>query len=296
MRYSRAEYLGHYIFFLLLRFAGRAPAYLLLALVIFFYVLFFPGSRKIQPYLRCRFPGSGPVKRLWYAYRLYYCFGQVAIDSVWQSLGPENTIAGEFADRQRLLDLIGEGRGVILLTAHIGNWQTALFNLKDLPAAVYALMDLDQQALIERFKGLGPGFKIIQPGQEGFGGIIEAMSALARGEVVTVMGDRADRGPRTYAEFLGARIGLPSLPYVLARSSGAPVVLLFSHRISRSRYQVRIWDVLRADQSASREECCRQMAQAFARALEEYVEQHPFQWFNFPGLERPIMAKAGQTG
>jgi len=283
--YTKAEYLGHYIFFYMLKLFGRLPAYFLLGAVVAVYVVCFPSSRKIYPYLQQRFPDSGYLKRIWQSFRLYFSFGQIAIDSVWQTLSPNNLIAATFPDKQKLLDILNQNAGMIILTAHIGNWQTALVNLKDLDVVVHAIMDIDQHAIIERFKGIGKNFKIIQPDESGFGVLIPALAALKRAEVVSIMGDRPGKGPKITTKFLNSYINVSALPYALARSSGAPIVLLFSYRVNRSSYVIRIWNTLTADTALDRESCFNKMARDFSKALEEYVMQHPFQWFNFPGIE-----------
>jgi len=53
---------GVRIFIFLIRLFGVTPAYVLAAIVVVFYVIFFPGIRRVSsPYLRHRFRGTMPL-------------------------------------------------------------------------------------------------------------------------------------------------------------------------------------------------------------------------------------------
>jgi predicted LPLAT superfamily acyltransferase len=81
---KRLEFLGHSIFYLVLRLFGRAGASLLLVLVVLAYVLF---SRKIhrqtRPYLEKRFPEHTGLQRWIDTFRNVLSFGGVLVDRAW---------------------------------------------------------------------------------------------------------------------------------------------------------------------------------------------------------------------
>jgi predicted LPLAT superfamily acyltransferase len=283
---ARLEALGHGIFYGMLLVAGQMGAYLLLWPVITVYVL---GSRKIHrltaAYLEKRFPGHGRLARWRDTHRIMLNFGRVLVDRAWLGLRPGAELQGELEGREELLALVGEGRGVVLLTAHVGNWQSAMAHITGLKVAINSLMQYREEAVAKHYFDLrrkAMPFKIIK--SDGFmGGLVEATAALQRGEVVTVMGDRYAGGPAAEVEFLGSRVRLPAAAYALAAATGSPVAVLLAAKTGRRRYRLKLWEVFRPE-PADRENRRRDLqkwAQRFADALEGYLREYPYQWYNF---------------
>lgn len=180
---KRLEALGHGIFYLTMRCLGQPGAYILLVPVVAVYVLCSRDiHRRTAPYLGRRFPDHGPVRRWYDTLRNLLAFGQVLVDRGWMGMR-SGALQGEVNGYERLLALIAEGKGAVLLTAHMGNWQTALAQLDRLPVRVHALMRYDQAAVAKHYFDLGnqkPPFEIINIDGP-FGGMIEAAAALQRG-------------------------------------------------------------------------------------------------------------------
>lgn len=280
------ETLGHNFFYAILLLFGQAGAYLLLIPVITTYLL---CSRKIHRtvghYLKRRFPTHGPLA-LWFdAYHLVLSFGQVLVDRGWLGLRCSASLAGELAGDDELLALVGQGKGLVLLTAHVGNWQTALSHICGLEVPVNSLMHYEQEAVAKHYFDLRREpvpFKIIK--SDGFmGGMIESTAALQRGEVVTIMGDRYAGGPSAEVTFLGDKVRFPSGAYSLAAATGAPVAILLAAKAGRQKYTIKLWDVFYPEVGARhhRQEELARYAARFAKSLEEYVYQYPYQWYNF---------------
>ena len=283
---KQLEKVGHWFFYVSLYLFGHRGGLVLLYPVIFVYVLF---SRKIRRtvryYLEHRFPGqTGPT--YWrYTFRNIYSFGQVLVDRGWLGLRSETGFKGEFTGYQTLIELIGKKKGVVLLTAHVGNWQAALSHLGELPVKVYALMQYDQQAAAKHFFDLKKGrrsFEIIDA--EGpFGGMVDATAALQRGEVVTIMGDRFIKGSCSETTFLDESVRLPDSAYMLAASTGAPVVIVLAAKTGRTTHQLKVWDYFypQYEDRNKRKRMLEKCSALFSNALEKYLQAYPFQWYNF---------------
>jgi len=283
---ARLEALGHAIFYAVLRVAGQTGAYLLLWLVITTYVL---GSRKIHhltnPYLRRRFPDHGRLARWRDTHRIMLSFGRVLVDRAWLGLRPGATLQGCLEGQDELLALAAEGRGVVVLIAHVGNWQTAMAQITGMQVPINSLMHYQEEAVAKHYFDLRKKempFKIIK--SDGFmGGLVEATAALQRGEVVTIMGDRYAGGPFSEVEFLGSKVRLPAAAYSLAAATGSPVAVLLAAKTGRREYSMKLWEIFRPEPS-DRENRRRDMAkwaQRFAAALEGYLWEYPYQWYNF---------------
>ncbi|MBU0673124.1 MAG: lysophospholipid acyltransferase family protein [Proteobacteria bacterium] len=283
---ARLEALGHWFFYVALRVFGQRGGYLLLYPVIGTYLLFGRGiHRQTRPYLRRRFPGHGAWARWVDTMKIVLSFGRVLVDRGWLGMCRGVGLDGELIGARELLDLIGEGKGVVLLTAHVGNWQTALSRINDLSVPINSLMHYEEEAVAKHYFDLRNEpvpFRIIK--SDGFmGGLVEATVALQRGEVVTIMGDRYTGGPAVEADFLGDPVRFPAAAYSLASATGAPVAILLAAKTGRRRYRLEVRAIFRpegGDRDRRREEMNRGV-RCFARVLEEYVGEYPQQWYNF---------------
>ena len=280
------EAMGHNIFYAILLLFGQAGAYLLLLPVILSYLI---CSRKIHRdvahYMKRRFPEHSPVQ-LWFdTCRLVYSFGQVLVDRGWLGVRRGARLNGDLVGNDELVKLVAKGKGMVLLTAHVGNWQTALAHLCGFKVPVNSLMHYEQEAVAKHYFDLrseGVPFKIIN--SDGFmGGMIESTAALQRGEVVSMMADRYAGGPYSEVTFLGDKVRLPVAAYSLAAATGAPVVILLAAKTGRRDYNMKLWDVFypEAVERHNRQENLRKWARRFAKSMEEYVKEYPYQWYNF---------------
>jgi predicted LPLAT superfamily acyltransferase len=187
--------------------------------------------------------------------------------------------------REKLDAIIASGKGAVLLTAHVGNWQAALSNLHFLKVPVHVLMQYDPQAAARHYFDLGVkkrSFAIINADGP-FGGMIEATAALQRGEFVTIMGDRLTKGPSSTVDFLGKQVRLPHAAYALAAHVEVPVVILLASKTGKSHFQLQAWDILfpRFPSRDNKQDVLAGCTRKFAEALEKYLKIFPYQWYNF---------------
>ncbi|MDH3349114.1 MAG: lysophospholipid acyltransferase family protein [Desulfobulbaceae bacterium] len=278
------EKLGHFFFYLALFAGGQRMAYLLLYPVIFVYVLFSSRIRReTAGYLQKRFPDHSKVQLWRDTFYNVMEFGRILVDRGWIGLKKKSGIHGIFDNSQQLLDLVKDDKGVVVLLAHVGNWQTGFADLGRLETKVHSLMEYDPDTVSKHYFDLGGkrNFSIIDA--RGFmGGMVEATTVLQRGEVVLIMADRYVAGPATEVDFLGQNIKLPLAPFGLAARTGASIAFLFAAKTGRSSYELRIWDVIKTNpETRADTEILKGYAQRYATSLEKYVQKYPYQWFNF---------------
>lgn len=277
----------HRIFYALIRVGGRRGAYCLLVFVVLYYVLFRPAVRQRSSYyLSRRFPGQGPFGRLRDSYLLSLEIGKMLVDrAVLGILGPAE-LKVDLTGRQELEALLREGRGLILVTAHVGCWQLAMAALSVLETRVSLLIHRDEGDVDRHYfehGGDAASYRIIDPA--GFlGGTLEMLEVLKHGEVLSIMGDRVMGGESSTvtASFLGGTVRLPFSPYKLASATGAPIAVIFPYKSGPGRYALRLARVIRVPAKLGRSaEAYRPYASQFADALEGFVAEHPYQFFNF---------------
>ncbi len=284
---KRWEAVGHWWFYTVMRLFGYQGARLLLVVVVTAYLL---CSRRIHrlvtPYLCHRFPDrDSRLSRFVQAWRIVYSFGTVLVDRAWLGIKKDAQFIGSFPDYHQLLSLLEEKKGVILLIAHVGPWQSAWQWLGELPARVHGLMQYHPDDVAKHYFDLGirkRPFEIIDV-ESPFGGMIEAAAALQRGEIVAIMGDRYIKGPFVTASFLGEATRFPASAYTLAATTGASVAVLLTAKTGVKTTEVRLYDNWQphcADR-CERDDMIKQGAERFSRSVEDYLRSYPWQWYNF---------------
>lgn len=279
--------LGHSIFYLFIRIAGRLPAYGLLAVVVSYYVVFSPSARKkAGHYLKRRFPAANPLQRFFQTYRMIFNLGTALVDRAAAGiLGPE-TLDGSFSGGEKLEEIIRSKKGFILMMSHVGCWQVAISSLGGMETPINMLMQNEEGDIDRHYfehSGEAMPYRVIDP--RGYlGGALEMMDVLKRGECLCVMGDRVMGSARNLIEvpFLGQKAVFPVSAFKIASAVGVPIVVVFSNKIGKSSYCMDLAEVICVPPGLGRKvENFRPHVETYVRALEGYCMSHPFQFFNF---------------
>ncbi|MFH1312023.1 MAG: lysophospholipid acyltransferase family protein [Candidatus Eisenbacteria bacterium] len=141
--------------------------------------------------------------------------------------------------RERLDSIVSAGRGVILVTAHLGSWE--------LGGAALAAMGykITTVAGTQFTRSLSPHIKAMKRARgievvSAEGGTLSIVRALRRGEAVAlhIDGDQYLGGITT--DFFGRKTVLPRGPAGLAIKTGAAIIPAFAIRTARGKITVRI--------------------------------------------------------
>jgi predicted LPLAT superfamily acyltransferase len=278
---------GHRFFYLLIRYGGREGAYIVLHFVVLFYVLFSPSIRKkTHYYLSRRFKGRSPARRLVDSYLLCLNLGKSLIDRAVIGILGEEKIEMAFGEQQKIFDLLKEGKGMILMTAHVGSWQTAMSALRFLDSPVHLLLQREEGDIDRHYfehAGIACPYHIIDP--RGYmGGVLEMMGVLKKGEVLSIMGDRLLGSAKgaVAVDFLGGKVLFPFSGFKIAAATGAPVVVFFSHKSGPAGYTLEAARVIRVPGDIGKESGdFLPYVSIFVKALEAYALRRPYQFFNF---------------
>ncbi len=173
---------------------------------------------------------------------------------------------------------------LISLTAHVGNWELAGRLLAGHTERTTHVVVAEEEAqhLDQWVRRDGGGVKFITRSRPTIA--LELVTALRRGEVVAVQGDRAlgTRGDALIS-FFGRPAPFPLGPFVLARAVGVPLVPAFCVLDESYRYTVKVVApivVRRGDEEDA--------ARAWVASLEDVVRRYPTQWFNFFDVWHPL--------
>ena len=176
------------------------------------------------------------------------------------------------------------GRGIILVTAHTGGWETVGPLLKrDFGLDVMVAMQSEPDEAARRIQDRArerSGIKVVHVGHEPLA-VLPLFTHLRRGGVLGVQIDRAPDAMRSLpVPFLGAPWRVPSGPFELARATGAPVLPVFTRRLGYFRYQITLCPLIEVDRKAP-SAALAVAAQEATRQMELFIRAHPTHWFDF---------------
>jgi len=281
---QRGNVLGHWIFQQLLKIVGRDVAGWLLYPVTAYYWLFSRSGRSASIAFLER------VARLWPShdhlsvYRHLLAFAEVLLDRACLFSGVGGKFVFTFEGEAFIRAALAEGRGVILVSAHLGNWETAGGLLRERVSGNFSIAMVRAEAnRLNAYldKTQGSGLTVIALDDEN--GSLQILTALRRGEAVAMHGDRFLPGARTRrVDFMGGTAAFPEGPFQLAALAGSPIITCFALRTGTRRYVFRAFppETL-ASTREQRASAVEQAVKQYAARVEAMVRENPYQWFNF---------------
>lgn len=183
-----------------------------------------------------------------------------------------------------LEELLREGRGFIIGTAHTGGWDIAAQCLMlESGRKVVLVMDREPDPQARRLQDAlrgKRGIEIVHVGADALEGLA-LLRHLRQGGVVAVQMDRPPAHSRSVEVQLGrGPFRLPQGPFVLASLAQVPLLPLFVARSGYYRYQVRVHEAIVLPRRFASGHLS-EVAQRVAGQLEAFLLDHPEQWFNF---------------
>jgi lauroyl/myristoyl acyltransferase len=230
--------------------------------------------------------GLSPPEAARTARRAFFQYGRTTVD-LWRlrsgiaGLAPRLTTLEH--DGPALHALRRDGRGYLVASAHVGNWEMGAAALRSLgiPAAVVGQPELDpavQRMRIRIRERLG--VESIEIGST-ISTALRVREAIDRGRAVALAVDRAYLDDSVAVPFFGRLTPFLRSPALLARFCDAPLLPCFFLRNPDGSYRGVLGEPVRASRHRSPDEDARRMMAAVAAAIEAAVRQAPDQWFNF---------------
>jgi predicted LPLAT superfamily acyltransferase len=279
---SKGNTLGYGIFIGILRFAGVGPAYFLLRFVSFYYFLFSRKSTKFSYEYFTKGLKFGRWKALRGVYKNYYLFGQTLIDKVVVMSGLKVPFTFSFDGEHYLEEIIAGGKGGILISAHIGNYEIAGYYFKRLPVKVNIVMVDNEDAQIKQYlESVMHDRKMnIIFIKEDLSHIYEISNALRNNELIAIHADRFVKGSKTVdGNFLGQDAHFPMGPFVLAATFKVPISYVFNLKDNSKHYH--LYATPSHIYSGDKKTMINEALSDYIKQLEGKVKQYPEQWFNY---------------
>jgi len=237
--------------------------------------------RRIRTHLKMAFPDLQARQRDAVMYGCSRHFGLMAAEvaRLWH-VGPEPV--EEFCEidgLDHMRDALGEGRGVMFVTAHCGNWELLSARL---PVAGVPLISVVRELDDARVDHLVTtsrtrfGTEIFPRGPAAGRHIARA---LAKNKVVGLLIDQDIRDvPGVFVPFFGRPAWTPSGAAMLAIRRGCPVIPGFIHRRPDGTHAAEIHPPLTMPRDGTLEDRIQELTAAATAAIERQIRAYPEQW------------------
>jgi KDO2-lipid IV(A) lauroyltransferase len=185
----------------------------------------------------------------------------------------------------KINECLAAGNGLIVWTAHVGNWEFAsrLLSIYGRVNVARVVEENPAEIMLRNLMASGRIKTVDLKG--GVAATLELLQALRRNEIVAIQGDRVYQRHTFEVPFFSQATSFPVGPFLLSQVSGAPVLPAFVVRQGWLRYRALIGDpiprvppsVTRGSEDAGLREA---MCQA-VRSLETTLTIYYDQWMNF---------------
>jgi lauroyl/myristoyl acyltransferase len=263
------------------------PPVAALAALIFFLILK-RERRGVTGNLR-RVSGKRGLALQWKVYRVFYSFCDLMVSYCYVPQATNSQLLDMLVDVEGSGDKINQclaaGNGLIVWTAHLGNWEFASRLLAIYGRVNVARVVEDNPAEIT-LRNLMVSERIETVDlKRGVPASLELLQALRRNEIVAIQGDRVYQQHTFEVPFFSKPTSFPVGPFLLSQVSGAPVLPAFVIRRGWLRYDALIGDPIPAvprpakcdnDDASLRGAMCQAVG-----FLEKILVTHYDQWMNY---------------
>lgn len=177
---------------------------------------------------------------------------------------------------EHMRDAFRKGKGVVALTAHLGNWELGGVVTALLGFSVNVVTLSHENTRINRLfvnQRATKGVRAIPVGS----GADEYISVLRKNQIIGLVGDRLTSDAGIKVNFFNKQALVPRGPAVLSLRTGAPIVPSFMIRTPEDKF-VFIYGqpIDPADFKGVMD-----ITQRIVSVLERYIREYPSQWFLF---------------
>jgi KDO2-lipid IV(A) lauroyltransferase len=253
-----------------------------------FFLILKRERRAVTGNLR-RVSGKYGLGLQWKVYRVFYSFCDLMVSYCFVPQATHSQLLDMLVDSEgsgtKINQCLAEGNGLIVWTAHVGNWEFAsrLLAMYGRVNVARVVEDNPAETMLRNLMA-GERIKTVDL-KKGVPAALELLQALRRNEIVAIQGDRIYQRHTFDVPFFSQSTSFPVGPFLLSQVSGAPVLPAFVIRRGWLRYHALIGDPIPAIPARLKcddDDACLYEAMCQAvRFLEKTLTTHYDQWMNY---------------
>ncbi|HPB68120.1 MAG TPA: lysophospholipid acyltransferase family protein [Candidatus Omnitrophota bacterium] len=249
------------------------------------YLFSFRDRRAVRSNLRIILPEKSDVE--WNVREVFRNFGRYLVEFFRMA----NEIDGRFI-KERVVtenlhyidEALKKGKGAILLSGHIGNWELGgvLLSLLGYPSVAIALPHKERPVNDLFNKQREARGLVIVPPQAA---TRRCLSILNKNKIIAVVADRSF-GPNGFIlDFLGKKSLFPKGPAIFSVKTGAPIVPVFLVRAGEGRFRIIVHKPIDPGvvdgNGRINEGLLKNLIKKYIRIIEQMIRAYPDQWLMF---------------
>ena len=263
-----------------------------------FFLLLKKERRAIQSNLRqiC----GDKAKVTWKSFKVFYSFCDFIVSYCYvpsaNHTNLQSMVSGTEGAESSILDCLKENKGLILWTAHMGNWEFASRLLETQGRKVYVARVVESGNPAEMaLRKLMENPSVISIDLDQPFASIKLLHALRGNNIVALQGDRVYRDSGVSIPFFGKEARFPIGPFVLAYVAGAPLLPAVVIRKKWLTYQVMMGEPIRLENTMDRDAELNRGLLSAVSFLESVLRKCPDQWLNFYDFWSPYVFSNGMS-
>ena len=177
----------------------------------------------------------------------------------------------------RLKSLVDEGRGVVIMVPHSGNWYMAAWSMAKYGLKLFALAAPQRNPKIDAWmkRQYGDIEVLDRSDRSTLGAIREKLRA---GRAFAILPDLRVKTPDVEVPFLNGRANVSHAGAMFAVRSGAPIVVAAMRRV-KGHHAFRHIATIRPDMTANPKDEAVRLTREVMRLINDEVKAHPGEWY-----------------
>ncbi len=246
------------------------------------YIFAFRDRRFVKGNLRVIFPEKSNQELRGISRRVFRNFAKYLVDFF-----RFEKLNRQYIDKKIKLEnlhyfdaALSKGKGVIVLTAHLGNWELGAVVVAQLGYPFWVV------ALPHKIKKVNDffdaqrnrkGVKVIALGKA----VRSCISEFKDNHMVALAGDRNFSGKGIIIDFFGLPMRFPEGPAALSLMTGACIVPAFMFRNPDDSFTLSIEKPVEFSPSGDKAKDLAGLVMLYKNILEDYIRKYPEQWYIF---------------
>ena len=182
-----------------------------------------------------------------------------------------------FTGAEHLEQALALGRGVVLATAHSGNWELLGAALAKRGFPLVAVVQKQTNDAMDRFineyrrqSGMHVTYK---------SGVKEMIQLLGEGQIIGLLVDQDAGAEGVRTQFFEREASSPPGAAHLARMRQVPIVPAFITQEADGRHHAWLYPPVFVEKTGNKKEEIQQTTQVLTQCVEQHIRQYPEEWF-----------------
>jgi len=247
-----------------------------------YYFLAFRDRRSVKLNLQYILPQASARQRRRISRKLFANFAKYLVDffrleKIDRKFIDENI---QIENLHWLDQALARGKGVVILTAHLGNWELGGVILSQLGYPIWAVALPHKNKKVNDFfdtQRARQGIKVVPMGKAVRG----CISQLRKKQLVALVGDRDFTEKGLVLDFFGKPTHFTEGPAALSLMTQASIVPAFLLRLPDNRFILKIEKPIDFMPTGNKAKDLADLVRLYRDIFEDYIRRYPEQWYLF---------------